>query len=546
MRTQSLLLAVVVALGVGIVLADETPLLRIGLLTDTHVTKDPASCLRFEQAMETFRREKTDVICHLGDFGEIHSVPGYQECRRIIEKTWPDEKARPVFLSAFGVHDAFNCVLPPDAPKDAENKPFAMMQRYLGFSAGLYETVDVRGVPFVSIPENFDMKRADAALASAAAKFPEKPIFVLLHTPGAETVPDAEQWGSWPARELLAKYPNAVHLSGHSHWTILDERCLWQGTHTEINAGCLTKWGEPSHLMEGVMVAELSSRALVVRRFDVVAKEEYRCCEPWTIPLPFDAKAAPYRIEARRARAKRPVFAEGTALKAAFFDHRHLRWDNFGYRVSFPECADAARYRLELKRTDRAGTPPFVQEIEGYYWLREGERPKEHNLTLSYGHFEPNATYRLSVTPLDFFAQGGEPLVAELRPTAAETRETVWTTDNATTATVVRAEGKIFFPEVALPADDPAGTVYRFEFDLHTVHHDPGGRWYFSLLDAKTGGGLHGIRKQTLAGDSGVVRYLIEWKRQKGETIAPCLSFAWGNRGGKIRVGKATLYRVVK
>ena len=121
-------------------------------------------------------------------------------------------------------------------------------------------------------------------IAAACKANPGKPVIVFDHVPPYDTVYNSVMWGDrGPAhRRILDKYPQVVSVTGHSHNSILNERCIWQGTFTAIDAGCLQRWqgltvGTPikSNQGFGVIVLEAYPTKLVFRRYDVRDGKEY-------------------------------------------------------------------------------------------------------------------------------------------------------------------------------------------------------------------------------------------------------------------------------
>ena len=46
------------------------PLFRLGLMTDTHWGENAESFARTEAALKVFKREKVDLVCHIGDIAD--------------------------------------------------------------------------------------------------------------------------------------------------------------------------------------------------------------------------------------------------------------------------------------------------------------------------------------------------------------------------------------------------------------------------------------------------------------------------------------------
>ena len=228
--------------------ADEKPLLRIGVMTDTHIGKTKESCRRVRMAYELFRKHGVDLMANVGDVADYHYPTGYEAYRETVEEVFADVPAakRPKELFVYAAHDHFNYGGPKKRSlwsKDA-TPAFADMERLIGASNGPYAQGSVKGFPYVVFPqsmtEGLDLKRCDKMIADAVAANPSKPVFVFAHIPPHGTTRSGS--GSKPKREMLNKYPQVVNLSGHTHGSLVDERAIWQGEFTSVNVGCLQNW----------------------------------------------------------------------------------------------------------------------------------------------------------------------------------------------------------------------------------------------------------------------------------------------------------------
>ena len=68
--------------------AAEAPLLKIGVMTDTHVGKTKESCSRARLAYEMFRDMGVDLIANVGDVADHHYPTGYTAYREMVEETF--------------------------------------------------------------------------------------------------------------------------------------------------------------------------------------------------------------------------------------------------------------------------------------------------------------------------------------------------------------------------------------------------------------------------------------------------------------------------
>ncbi len=79
-------------------------------------------------------------------------------------------------------------------------------------------------------------------LRKATQDSPIRPVFVMHHEHVKNTVygsSDFDGWGNDFFSGVFEKYPQVVHLSGHSHYPLNDPRSLWQGSFTALGTGAL-------------------------------------------------------------------------------------------------------------------------------------------------------------------------------------------------------------------------------------------------------------------------------------------------------------------
>ena len=82
----------------------EEPLLKAGIMTDTHINEKESSFHLVKPALELFKAHKTDVIIHMGDFANVHCPGGYRMYRRIFNRIFPENAPREIII--YDGHDA--------------------------------------------------------------------------------------------------------------------------------------------------------------------------------------------------------------------------------------------------------------------------------------------------------------------------------------------------------------------------------------------------------------------------------------------------------
>ena len=371
--------------------AEGTPMLRIGVMTDTHVKETKASCRRVKMACELFRRHRVDMVVNVGDVADYHYPKGYAAYRAVVEKAFdgvpPAERPKELFV--YAAHDTFawgGHKARSEWPKHID-EAFADMQRLIGAENGPYAEGAIKGFPYIVFPQSMtgglDLARVEKMIARAVAANPGKPVFVFAHVPPAGTTRTGR--GHMGKRDLFDRFPQIVNISGHVHGSLADERAIWQGSFTSVSAGCLQNWGDGRDGIVGssvkrinnygVMIVDVFASRIVFRRFDARDGEEYHAEAPWMVPWPFDPVTAPYRHADRRAKAAVPAFAADAALKIARSDA-----PTGGMTLTIPAASGeprpyACRVYMERKGADGAWLPHARRDFFGdFCQRRDAER----------------------------------------------------------------------------------------------------------------------------------------------------------------------------
>jgi len=407
------------------------PLFKIGFLTDTHVRDTAASCELVRGAMKVFRGNGCNAVVHCGDLADYHFKEGYKHYRAAVEAAFPPDMAnRPEFLYVHANHD----IIDPEKAKDPKLFPYRYMDLDESFRSmdmliqGAVQPHFVsrtyHGIPVLVFPQEMKLiggyQGLEAKIAAACAEHSGKPVVVCLHVPPADTTYDSNQWGYPVVRKILDKFPQVVCFSGHTHNTLRNERCIWNGGgFTNVDVGCLQYWhgmtiGTPQKSKRAyeVIVAEFyADNSIVVRRFDVRDGTELRPESPWTVPI-------------RRAPEVPGAFPAG-AMAECVVDAVPFS----SVRVRFPSVSnadDVLHYQVEAARRAAVGWETCARaDVYGEFYLRPQDRTGTLESVFSAGFFD-GGEYRISVTPVGFFGAMGRPLeVLWTVPEKAAAR-TVW------------------------------------------------------------------------------------------------------------------------
>ena len=548
------------------------PVMRLGVMTDTHVGKTVASCGRLRMALELFKAKGAELIINNGDIADWHYPTGYQAYRQVSKEVFgSDYKPKEIFTYAW--HDAFaykghaRDQAVPDAPQAFEDAR-VLLEAPNGHTA----TVEFKGYTFLVMPQFTGAKgfltwaEYEEKVAAACKANPGKPVFVVDHVPPLGTVYNSYNWGSGAIRKVLNKYPQVVDFSGHVHGSLRNDLFIWQKEFTVINSGCLQVWGgllaanAPSSKQSfGVLTVDVYSDRLLVRRWDVRDQSEIDPEHPWVVPLPFAAETAPYTRERRAAAEPKPRFADGVAVTVTAEGSPFT-----GFKITFTEIEKhTMQYRIAAQRKGAGGEWATFTWLEIFsdYWVFPKDRTGKAEFLYKAEYFEPGAEYRFVITPINQYGAEGAPICATAKaPADFAKAETIYVCENpmqelefgrpkAAKRHAVAADG--FYGPISgsqwlkLPEGifkGTKGTKYRATLDMQTVQPKEGSLWSVKFQDPTSPVGAS-TRIPTPPGDSGDERYVLELvKRADVETYY--IQFDWGT-SGRVKFRRLKLDRVV-
>ena len=519
----------------------EKPILKVGLITDTHIKNDKASCDRVGMAWRLFRSEGVDMVANLGDIADHNYPKGYEGYRETVDEVWPQGPDHPREVYVFAWHDYYGYKGDMDRRTPKWQEACAEAARLLKSPNGLYDSFELKGYPFVVMPQWADFKKYEEMVAEAVATHPGKPVFVCDHVPPFETVYNSRIWGDKRRYDILKKFPMVVDLTGHVHQSLRIDTSVWQGLFTVINCGCLSSWGgnlvgtAPTRKpCFNAIVMDVYSGRLELRRFDIRNSGVEICADSrWIVPLPFNAATAPFALARRAREAPVASFARGARLVATPDAMPFRR-----FNLSFPEAKGEGsfEYRIEIehKSADGSWKAYARQDIFTDFYLEDFEKNGTAKHSFPAGYFMEGETVRFKVTPVNFYGRDGKPLMVEAAvPKKAKDGTLVWKSDDPMKECPcltglkggeslnlvdgfyehVKHEARLVFPKGVW--DGPAGTKFRFTIDLHMIQLG-GGQWTLVLRNPTP---LQNANQRiaTPKGDSGLQRYVIEFEKPREE-----------------------------
>ena len=228
-----------------------TPRLKIAVMSDIHVRNENSQAV-FIKALEWYRAQGVDAVLVAGDMADHGLVSQLQLVADAWFKVFPDNKTpegRPVTqLLQYGNHDVANWK-EKDYPDPAERArklikfdPKGCWERAFKEAYSPCFSKTVKGYTFIGAhwPGLSDMAGWFAVHGDKLD--PSLPFFYFQHPHPKDTCYGAWAWGhdGGLSTKTLSPFPNAIALSGHSHYTLTDERTVWQGAFTSIGTSSLS------------------------------------------------------------------------------------------------------------------------------------------------------------------------------------------------------------------------------------------------------------------------------------------------------------------
>jgi Icc-related predicted phosphoesterase len=506
----------------------EEPILRVGIMTDTHIKTTRESCHLVQAALELFKEQKTDLVINVGDIADLHYPEGYKHYRDIFNETFPQDKPKEIYI--YANHDTIN---QPDW-----DTAFAAVEELLQVPHNPRDQLEINGCFFLIFPQRIDVEDYENSIKEASAKYPGKPVFVIDHVPPYDTTRNSLVWGDRRRRQILDRYPQAVHISGHTHNSLRNEMCIWQGNFTCVNAACLQSWGgslvgtaPTSKKSDEVLIMEVFNHKIDFHRFSVTDKKEFLADKLWSVPWPFDKDTAPYSVVARKAKAPKPQFPAGAKISVIPDS------DGASVTLQFPYAHDPDSvevYKIEISHqtADGAWVVFTRQDIQADFYLPPQQRPGQQPHAFNAGYFTAGKTYRFLVTPVDFFGNEGASLQAEAMIPNVEQGEVVYESSQpmqelqflsglSDGSPLPLVDGfyhhKSGNARLVLPDNvwaGPAKTRFRFTIDMEMKQPGPG-QWTLVLRNPVPLTNAN-ARIYTPPGESGIQRYVIDF-RKRGE-----------------------------
>ncbi len=406
--------------------------LSFALLSDLHMTHRGEGLQKLHQHFALYNKAVPSLDLHVfsgdivyqhdlsggGSYDKVESSP-YEYLRIVREKYAKDIP----LVYAIGNHE-----FPQHNWEDDISRRSREMFESYGYPLRDHQVV--KGYHFITIPiQNYhedvlpeDEVWAEHEIRSALRMSGNLPVFVVYHVPINDTVSRAkEQCFSDHFRAFLLSSRRIINLCGHLHTALEQPTTIWQRAggatvfHAPMSAtgfvstdGCANGYLYDTSLYNSRSIfVEVTGRKILFHKINNITECEIG--KPWVVDL--DGKQ--FYTDSRKMRAKKPAFADGTAVEM-------IRQAPGGVFFKFPKA-----FCEETEGNDDTTVPNYRFEF-----IKKGEKTPAKTVVWhsdyveSYPgtHFEDTVlveldagAYTVKISPVSFFGKVGKSISVKLK-----------------------------------------------------------------------------------------------------------------------------------
>ena len=434
----------------------EEPTLKIGLLSDPHVTPDKSTAEPLEKAFRRFAAEGVGVvvisgdICHDGKFSELNNVMNAWHAAFPNGLNAHGVKVEPFFV--WGNHDYHDASYMKGKPVTEEDRRSCILYKkdeaWRMVTGEEKHSGDIflrkfHGITFIGAHWGAQ-NNIGAFLKEHAAEIPtDCPVIYVQHPHPRGTC--FRGWASYDSGKnhaALMEHPNFFCISGHSHASVSFDDSIWSGGFVSMGAGSMRvvsgrryeynanvrKGSNENRYMASAPVGNAQQASILSIYSDrvVLSRHEYlydeHLGEDWDLPFPFRHNAEKPYVIAEAAEA--PQFMPGTEISVE-------QKDDFIYpaktpakqvRLSFDAASSvgphsrAVDYRVVITRAEGGETVAERLVAQGLLGLSE-RRAREYRGYCAFGIDElPHGVALVAtITPINAGGRGGKSISKEFK-----------------------------------------------------------------------------------------------------------------------------------
>ncbi len=396
--------------------------LRFSVISDSHITHFGAGKEEFENALK-FHSEhfNDDAFVFLGDIVYQLDSSGKSVCNNIYSSNY-DFVLDTIDKYVSGTTEKLYVLGNHEFPQN--NDDFELNRQAISvwkekFRQPIKEHRIINGYHFIKYPvkawsmpiDKDDEMWLIEEIEKAKNDSENMPVFVISHDCMPDTVVFSGQKSSFSpeARQYLSKQNNVIHITGHNHFHICDEKSIFQDGFTTISApqcgvGCVVFEGceyntPPVFGISQGLNFEVIDNTVYVHRIDYTSGEF--CDQPWIIDINETSQGIFRYDKNRDDKYLCNSFAEDAYVEAKQTGDKV----EINIRQSFINNYTVEYYRMDFVDADGKIAHSIIRPTDFYNIIRD--IPVRETLSFCISNIE-KGIYTLCVTSFNCFFEKGE------------------------------------------------------------------------------------------------------------------------------------------
>ncbi|WP_018757980.1 cohesin domain-containing protein [Paenibacillus terrigena] len=371
------------------------------VLSDIHIGHTPKDVPKWQMVLNQLKAiaPNYDALAAVGDITDSGTVAQYDT----LMSNYNNLKVpNAVSLFTIGNHDYIN------------GSAGAMQQRFkdkTGMS-GIYYDQWINGYHFIILGSEDgtrDGTLSDAQLNWLDTKLaeeadPNKPIFVFLHQPITNTVYGSDLWGhkqnATKLYNTIAKYPQVITFSGHSHYVLDDPGSINQRDFTAVGTAAVRYPELEPGKIQGIHPSDEITQGLVVEVLDNevhIKRRDFHTNawtgDDWVVKYPAVKNQFTYTDDRDKIKPSFPASAKATIDPSSIGPKQ--------MRVTFNQATDNLFVRSYEVKAINVATGGTVQSFLAF--AQQYDDPAPTQLSFDISGLQPETKYRIEVTAIDSF-----------------------------------------------------------------------------------------------------------------------------------------------
>ena len=411
--------------------------LKIGIIGDSQLIDESTYSEfyrkfqeNFKKSLEILKEQKINVLIIDGDIVNVGYELGYDNYLKQFNSVYGNEKKEnvPILNLVMGNHDYWlKGGRPATVPTEIEEKQklFEEKTKEKPFSHKV-----INGYHFINWScENGTLEEPitnnewfEKEIEKALENNKTKPIFVTTHFPPKNTVYGSQEWGDERLNKYFKKYPQIINISGHSHYSLIDERSIYQKDYTAIQTQSLSYIELESGKVNGTiprdeynnemistnnsmgLICKVDDKKVVIKRISFEKNKFYG--NDWIIDVPIDKNNFKYIHEEMEKKSNIPKFV---------FDNENDKkviFNNYTKTITFKQAFHpnfVHSYKIILRGEDGN---KYINLYFSDFFLMPEDRKKF--ITLCLNQYYLGGKYNIKIYAIESFGKESENYIEDI------------------------------------------------------------------------------------------------------------------------------------